>query len=66
MIERRDADQDENQNVLGLASMNCSLEGLKTRILSVATTDPNGGGNRMNGVFAMALQTCLKGFDMND
>ncbi|KAF3407946.1 hypothetical protein DPV78_000184 [Talaromyces pinophilus] len=62
MIERRNADQAENQSVPGLSSMNCSLEGLETRILSVATTDPNGGGNTINSacVFAMLCRLAQK------
>lgn len=39
MIERRGG-QVENQNVLGLSSMNCSLEGLETRILKCRHDGP--------------------------
>lgn len=43
--------------------MNRSLKGLETRILSVTTT---GLSNRTDSVFAVALQTCLQRFDMNN
>lgn len=40
MIERRNADEEENENVPGLSPMNRLLKGLETRVLNVATIGP--------------------------